>query len=329
MKVVILHDEIPPDARPDELDALIQADSISKALMELGHQPASLGFSLNLREVELSLARLRPDLVFNLVESVAGQGRLIYLAPSLLDCLKIPYTGAGTDAMFSTSHKLLAKQLMASHGIPTPSWYTDRTLGDVVFTAGSYIIKLVWEDASLGIEDDSVVDVKNAAGLGRILTERADRLKGEVFAEHYIDGREFNLSLLVGGEAVEVLPPAEIRFVDFAPGKPRIVGYRAKWEESSHEYHHTPRCFDFSPVDRPLLDELCRVARECRRIFGLTGYARVDFRVDAAGQPWILEVNANPCLAPDAGFAAAADQAGICYTRMIARLLEDAIQRFS
>ena len=95
------------------------------------------------------------------------------------------------------------------------------------------------------------------------------------------------------------------------PGKPRIVDYAAKWHAGSFEFCNTVRRFEFDAADRPLLARLEDVAKACWRLFGLRGYARVDFRVDAAGRPWVLEVNVNPCLSPDAGFAAAAARRGL------------------
>ena len=113
-----------------------------------------------------------------------------------------------------------------------------------------------------------------------VLRRRAPDLGGACFAEVYIEGREFNLALLAGPDGPEVLPPAEIVFEGYGPDRLRIVGYRAKWDEASYEYHHTPRRFDFPAADAPLLDRLRRTARDCWRLFGLRGWARVDFRVD-------------------------------------------------
>jgi len=324
MKVVFLHDDIPPTARPDELDVFVQVQTVATALSRLGHSFERLPFTLNLTEVGDALRRLSPDVVFNLVEAVGGQGRLIHLAPAVLDVLRIPYTGAGTEAMFLTANKLLTKQLLAAHGIATPAWASTSgpELGPP--RPGRYIIKLVWEDASIGLEDDALVDVDDPRRLPSELQARAARLGGETFAEQFIDGREFNLALLAGPDGPKVLSPAEIQFVGFAHDKPKIVGYRAKWDETSYEYHHTPHRFDFPASDAPLLEELGRLARLCWRVTGLRGYARVDFRLDAAGKPWVLEINANPCLSPDAGFAAAAAQAGLSMDDVVARILADA-----
>ncbi|MBU0743281.1 D-alanine--D-alanine ligase, partial [bacterium] len=141
------------------------------------------------------------------------------------------------------------------------------------------------------------------------------------FAEAYVEGREFNLSLLDGPDGPRVLPPAELHFVDYPPGKPRIVGYTAKWDETSFEYGHTVRSFDLADGDGPLATRLADLALACWRLFDLRGWARVDFRVDADGAPWILEANANPCLSPDAGFQAAVTRAGLDFDAAVARIL--------
>jgi D-alanine-D-alanine ligase len=156
------------------------------------------------------------------------------------------------------------------------------------------------------------------------LNDWAQRLGRPCFAEDYIDGREFNLSMLAGPSGPEVLPPAEIDFSAFPAGKPRIVGYQAKWEVDSFEYQHTPRRFDMPPSDERLLERLSDLARRTWALFGLAGYARVDFRVDAAGEPWILEINTNPCLSPDAGFPAAVAEAGLSYDAAVERIVADA-----
>ena len=106
----------------------------------------------------------------------------------------------------------------------------------------------------------------------------------------------------------------------------RLIGYRAKWDEESYEYHHTPRRFDFERHDRSLLQSLKRTTLKCWRLFELTGYARVDYRVDRDGIPWILEINSNPCLSPDSGFTAATRQAGLRYEEVIGRIVEDAFR---
>lgn len=311
MKTLILTGRPAPGAaRPDELDTRVQADMIRRVLEDDGHRVVELSLGLDLEEARAVLLHERPGLVFNLVEAIDGRGDLIHLAPALLDSLQMPYTGCPQAAMFLTSNKLQAKGVMALAGIPTPGcWPPDR--GE---RPDAWIVKSVWEHASLGLDAGSIAA---ADRVGDRLAERASRLGGEWFAEAFVPGREFNLALLEVAGGVTLLPPAEIRFDDFPPGRPRIVDYAAKWDETSFEYHHTPRRFRFGADDAALIGELERIARRCWDVFGLRGYARVDFRVDTAGRPRVLEVNANPCLAPDAGFLAAAERGGYDTRRVI------------
>ncbi len=328
MRIVVLHNDVPDSAPPDEKDALLQAEAVSAALLNSGHEAIKVPFPLDIRRVIDKLRPLQPAIVFNLVESIEGQGRLIYLAPTVLDYLALPYTGSPTEAIFLTSHKILAKRRLKEAGMHTPPWYSMRDASTgVSIPEGSFIIKSVWEHASIGLEDDSIIRTADIRKLQLELENQKGKLRGEAFAEKYIEGREFNLSLLGKGGDVEVLPPAEIVFKDFPTGKPRIVGYRAKWDHRAFEYHNTPRSFNFPEGDRVLLETLKAISRSCWGLFGLRGYARVDFRVDQDGIPWVLEINANPCLAPDSGFVAAAQKHGLTYTELIVGIVEDALWR--
>lgn len=322
-KVAVLHAHVPENASPDELDTLVQAEAVSQSLSRLGYDPAPVSFSLNLETVETRLRSLRPAFVFNLVESVKGLGKLIHLAPSLLDTLGFPYTGSGTEAMFLTSNKLVAKRFLNAFRLATPPAYTLASISEEDFVKGRYIIKSVWEHASIGMNQDSVINADSVARLHRAMDEFKERFGGEWFSEKYVEGREFNLSVLAGPQGPEVLPPAEIRFDAYPEGKPRIVDYRAKWKSDSFEYRHTNRSFEFAAEDTVLIERLKEAAGACWKRFELRGYARVDFRVDATGKPWILEINANPCLAPDGGFAAAASRAGISPDRVVERIIGD------
>ncbi len=327
MKIAILHGEVPKGAGPDEQDVLAEAAVISEGLIRLGHEPVGVAMSLNLEVTAQTLKRLKPDLVFNIVESLAGTGRLIHIAPALLDALGIPYTGAQTEAMFMTSNKHLAKRLLAGAGLPTPAWFLDAKNPEAPVERGTWIVKSLWEHASVGLDEDSVLLDADQNRLVEEIAHRRKRLGGSCFAEKFIDGREFNISLLAsrGGSCShpEVLPPAEIRFDAYPPGKIRVVGYRAKWLPDSPEYEQTPRSFDFAESDARLLSRLRELSLACWRLFELRGYARVDFRVDSSGKPWILEINANPCLSPDAGFFAATERAKIEWTNVLERIIDD------
>jgi D-alanine-D-alanine ligase len=320
MTVAVLHGRVPPGAPPDEVDTLVQVEAVSSALRDLGHTTVAVSFGPTPEPSADALRRLGPAVVFNLVDSIEGRGQDIHAAPELLETLRLPYTGAAAGAILQTTDKRLAKPTLAAAGIPTPPWFVPDAAGPhgAPFP-GPYIIKSVWEHGSVGLDDDAVVN--SVDGLAGALGRRARTPGAPWFVERYIEGREFNLSMLAGADGPEVLPPAEMVFVDYPAGKPRIVGYRAKWETASVEYARTVRRSEFPGEDAGLVARLADLARACWRRFDLRGYARVDCRVDGAGQPWVLEVNANPCLAPDAGFAAAAACAGYPFREVIRRIM--------
>lgn len=326
-RVCVLHNAVTDGADPDALDVLVQVREVSGALERLGYAPFAVPVDLDLERVRATLRGERPDCVFNLVEEIGGHAEFIAAIPMLLEALGIPFTGAPSRAMFLTSNKPLAKRWLAYDGLPTPTWIEDENAspagggGSAGRLTGKWIVKPVWEDASVGLDDASVVADLGAAR-ERLAACRARG--GTWFAEAYVEGREFNVSLLARADGgVRVLPVAEIRFVDYPPEKPRIVGYDAKWREGSFEYRSTPRDFALGRAEPELSHRIGVLAWECWRAFGLRGYARVDIRVDERGEPWVLEINANPCLSSDAGFAAALVEAGIPFEQAIARIVED------
>lgn len=323
--MVVLHGALAPDAPPDERDVLVQAAAVESALAAAGLATRRLAVGLDLAAARRALADAAPAVVFNLVEAIGGRGRLVHLAPALLDALGIPYTGSPTEALFLSSNKRLAKQVLSGAGVPTPPWWDGERVEGGPWP-GPWIVKSVWEHASFGLTDEAVVPtlelaLARAAALG-------DATGGEWLAEAYVDGRELNVALLAGPEGVpEPLPVSEIRFDGLPAGRPRIVGYAAKWVPESPEYRHTVRRWLEPADDGELAGRLVAFAERCWALLGLAGYARVDFRVDGDGRPWVLEVNANPCLSPDAGFAAAVGRAGVGYEVAVVRLVEDALRR--
>lgn len=316
--VVVLLGAANVEDRPDEADTWVQAELVADSL-------GRLGFDAEIRAIddEQAIAEIlkvkNVEFAFNLVETLRGEGRLAWRIPRMLDALGIRYSGCGADALAATSGKTDAKRRMRARDIPTPEWSVD---GGGLAAAGRVIIKPVWEDASVGIDAGSVVEVADARGE---LAARAARYGGSWFAERYIDGREFNLSVIEGSNGPEVLPAAEILFVDFPAERPRIVDYDAKWIADGFAYHHTPRRFLSGTENEAMAARLRDLALRCWSVFGLSGYARVDFRVDQDGRPFVIEVNGNPCLSPGAGFMAAAERAGLGFDDVIARIVETAV----
>jgi D-alanine-D-alanine ligase len=305
--VAVVHGRVAPDAPPDEQDTLLQVTEVSARLAELGWKPVAIPVDLNLQRLSDRLKRLKPAFAFNLVESLDGKGALIGVVPQLLDAMGIAYTGCSAEAILASASKLVAKRAMDVAGIDTAAWIEPEDLAAGRVPEGRFIVKSVWEHASIGLDASSIGE---GSALRAIQTRRMERFGGDWFAEAFIDGREFNLALIGPAESPRLLPPAEIEFVDFAPDQPRLVDYAAKWDPRSHAYNNTPRRYDFDGDD-VLLARLETMARRCWRLFRLSGCARIDFRVDRRGRPWVLEVNANPCLASDAGLVAAARRIGL------------------
>lgn len=332
MLVAIVHNAVADDAPPDERDVLVQAAAVADAVRSLGHEPVAVPVTLDLEAFRRRIEELRPAAVFNLVEALAGTDRLSPTVPLLLETLGIPYTGNDAEALYLTNSKLFSKWRL---GPTTPSAFFPDTTGTLSLEAPNardelfpnrYLVKAVHEHASFGMDDASVIDAASHEDLAKAVADRRARFGKPFFAEPYIDGREFNLTVLDRGDgSPEVLPPAEIRFDTFPAGKPKIVGYAAKWDDAAFEYHATPRRFDFPPEDAKLLDDLAKLATKAWHWLGLRGYARVDFRVDEAGRPWVIEANANPCLSPDAGFAAALANARIPFPEAVRRILAAAL----
>ena len=327
-RAVLLQNRPGPGASADDRDTLIQAAAVRKALKALGLDTASVSFTLNLPDTASALRGAAPDVVFNLVEGGEGGGRCIHSAPALLEDMGLPFTGSGSSAMALSSNKLFAKAVLRAAGIPTPDWRTLSALSAPGADAqGRFIVKSVWEHASIGLGDDAVPRVDCAGDLCALLRERAPLLGGECFAERYVEGREFNVAVLDGPRGPQVLPVAEMLFTGQWAEGTRILGYAAKWEQDSQAYRATQRSFELGPDGAPLARALADSALNCWWAFDLCGYARVDFRVGADGVPMVIDVNANPCLSPDGGFRAALRRAGLGFEEAVMRIVQAGVAR--
>lgn len=324
-RVLIVHDDVSPSAQPDALDTLVQMRAVRAALENRARSVACVPFKSNLPQFRQSLLDRPPALVFNLVEAPLGSDRLALILPAILEDLGIPFTGADFATMLRLSDKTLAKQWLNAHGVDTPQCWREGASAQGSDEGGPWIVKSVWEHASFGLSAASVVsDLAEAQALVAAQTARHG---GEWFAEQFIDGREFNVAILATPDGPRVLPLAEIVFDGLPADVPHIVDYAAKWLPESLEYQSTRRQFLDEVAEPELAAGLRRAALRAWDVCGLRGYARVDFRIDADGRPWVVDVNANPCIAPDAGFAAAAEQAGMAYPELIAAIVDPLLVR--
>lgn len=339
MRVAFLYNRSADDPAHNVEDEAPSRSPVVAALKRLGHNVLPIVCSLDLSRARQKLLRVRPDVVFNRVESLGGSDSMMAAVTLLLDALVIPYTGNSTAALVGTASKMAVKKRLVEAGLPTPGWIAeqwgmgsgeggisdDSRYSRTYQILPKYIIKSDLEHASFELDGTSIVSANNIDEIRDVIRQREQQTGRVHFAEEFIDGREFNISVM--GEPPRVLPPAEIDFSAFPQNLPRIVSARAKWDEESFEYENTPRRFEFPTSDAALLSRLSELTEACWNLFGLSGYARVDFRCDLQGQPWILEVNTNPCLSPDAGFAAALEETGLGYDGGLQLILEDALAR--
>ncbi|MFH1480668.1 MAG: D-alanine--D-alanine ligase [Pseudomonadota bacterium] len=263
-------------------------------------------------------------MVFNLCETVDEDPKLAWHPAALFELLGIAFSGSPSSALMLTTDKLLTKQLLKANGIRTPDYlvYDDRKAFGSKNLRFPVIIKPRFEDASIGIDQESIFEDEGSLKKG--LDAFHERF-GSVLVEEYVAGREFNISLF-GYPAVKVLPVAEIDFSAFPKELYPIVGYRAKWDEGSFEYQHTPRVFP-EKLPRGLLSEMKQTALDCFRLFMLRDYGRVDMRVDDRLKIHVLEVNANPCLSPDAGLSASYQKTGKGHSQLVRHLLRFTLKR--
>ncbi|HEY0478218.1 MAG TPA: hypothetical protein VGD37_11920 [Kofleriaceae bacterium] len=305
----------------DVISVEASARAVAAALTEGGFQVEVLGlFGLEVLGVLDRVRASAPDLVFNLCESMAGDPRNEPTFVGLLDLFAIPYTGADLLCLASCLHKQRAKDILIARRIPTPPHCFlagPAELDDPALDALDYpwFVKLAHEDASVGITEANLVATPAA------LRDRAAELMRDhdqgVLAERYVDGRELNVTLIGNAGDVRMLPLHEIDFTAMPAERPRIVSYAAKWDEGHVDYAGT-KPVPLRDADPALVARVEQVARGAWDALGLRDYGRIDLRVDAAGMPWVIDVNPNPDISPDAGVSRAARLAGLSYPQLIA-----------
>ncbi len=318
MKAAILINELPENALPDELDVLEQVALAENTLHSLGYKTKRFFLGWNIEKTKKELQSYKPDVAMNLFEGIKGSPELIYLGAGLLHSLRIPYIGCGYDSIFITANKVLTKKILAANHIHTAPWFEPAEAKNLNKDK-RYIVKPMFEDASVGISSKSVIKGYSK----KVIQEYLQKYNHNFYIEEYIDGREFNISVIYTDKGPKMLAPAEMTFTDYPEDKPKILDYAAKWDENTFEYHHTSRTFDVSTKDKTLIKKMEAIVLKCWTVFNLHGYARVDFRVDKQGHPFVLEINANPCISEGSGLYAALIQSGYTFERAMNYFLKD------
>ena len=332
-RIVVLYntdyDEEQAKQTPDLTSVRDSAKAIASALHESGYTVELTG--VHGVEVYSVLDRIRanrPDLLFNLCESMDNDSRNEPTFAGLLDLMKIPYTGADLLALASCLHKHRTKEILDAHGVPTPPYRILRTEADLEAATGldfPWFVKLGHEDASLGITEANVV--RSHADLVARTRELWAEFHEPVLAERFIDGREVNVTVFGSRANTQVLPLHEIDFGAMPSDRPRIVSFAAKWDERHVDYAGT-KPVPLRNITPDVVANIERVAQAAYRAVDLRDYGRVDIRVDSGGIPWVIDVNPNPDISPDAGVCRAAAAAGMNYPQMVARIAELALARY-
>lgn len=326
MRIALLHTQ---DALEPPVDPVL--DQLEHALGAGGHECRRLVVDDTVQPLVTSLNDDRPDLVFNIAESFGGKSALESNVAALLNLLGLRYTGSSPAGLILAGDKTLTKKVLSFHSILTARFATVFRgnvdwAGDIAFPL---IVKPPQEDASLGITQKSIVnDVKE---LLHIISSLQTEYQSPVLAEEFIDGREFYVGVL-GNSDVKALPIIELDFTGYPEGKPRIASWAAKWGDDGdgkgEEFAGTRSVF---PSDLPdeLSERIRQVAIDAFNALRLRDYARVDLRVTAKEEIYVIEVNPNCYLEQQSEFASAAAKADIAYPALINRIVELANARYS
>jgi len=316
------------DGTPDTIgqeSVLSRLQAVQKALCSLGYSVHTLEAQGELSAFLKKIRSVKAEMVFNLCEEFYGRARLEMNVAALLELLEIPFTGSSALALGLSQDKGKTKSLLAHHGIPTPPYQIwmpgrDERISELQFPL---IVKPMREDASLGIDKNSFV--RDEKSLKRRVQKIHKNYGQPALVEEYIDGRELNVSIL-GNEDPHILPISEIDFSTLPPDLPKICGYAAKWLENSQEFICTvPLCP--APLSAEIEKRVKEVSLLSYRILDCRDYGRVDIRLSPQGIPYVLEINANPDISPDAGMTRSAKAAGFSYTEFIGRIVQIARDR--
>lgn len=311
MRIAILRDSIPEIDSPDEVDNLYEANFAEKCLSPK-HDIIQIPFVPNIKQVIEDIKAFKPDVIFNLVESVLGCGALSAIAVQVFETMHIPFTGNPIYPHIISADKDLAKEVMIKNNIPTPT---------TKFKTGSeYILKAQFEHASINLDDSCILSFNSGQEMRKALKAKREQTGMDWVAEEYIDGREFNCAFL--GDLM--LPPEEIRYEEGFTGH-KVLTYEAKWNEESDSYNLSLRHFD---IESFIKEQLFSITSICKEKLGMKGYARIDFRMDKKGYLYVIDINTNPCISPDSGFAAMAHEVGISDEEIFNIIVNEAIKDF-
>jgi len=290
------------------------------SLLKSGCDVRLLGICDDVKPLMEEVEENRPDIVFNLTEVFRKKTYLDKNIAWLLEMLEITYTGASPVNFLICNDKALCKKILSFHKINVPKFsilYRNHKLHLPKGLKAPFIVKPLCEEASRGISKESIVDTEKS------LTKRVrfihEKMRMDAIVEEYIDGREFYVGVL-GGKKIRALPPVEMKFTKIPKSDVRIATYKAKWHEGYRKKWGIKNvlCGRLPKGVAKKIEETCKKAY---RALNIACYARFDIRVTPEGEVYILEANANPCLAKYEDFGQAAEKAGIPHKDLIQRII--------
>jgi D-alanine-D-alanine ligase len=298
---------------------------MAQALQYVGYESYTLNILDNYEIFLKDYKKNKPDVVFNLVEIFRDNAHLEMTFAGLLELMRIPYTGADPIALGTCQRKTMAKSIMSTFGIPTPKYQiiTKPEEIDNIQSKFPMIVKPTMEDASIGIEYDSVVD--NYDKLKIKIENILLNLRQYALIEEYIEGRELNVAVL-GDKKLKVLPISEIDFSRMPDHLHNIVSFQAKWDPF-HEAYHSTVAICPAILPKEIEEKAKEVALRAFRALGCRDYARIDMRLSSKNELFVLEANPNPDLTEDAGFMRSTKAAGISYKQTLKRIVDFAYLR--
>jgi D-alanine-D-alanine ligase len=323
--LVLVHETLVP---PETLRGVSEQEAaeyqtefdVTSCLRKMGHEVRPIGIGDSLTELRTTIQEWKPQVCFNLLEEFGGIVTYDQHVVAYLELLRQPYTGCNPRGMMLSRDKVLSKQILAYHRIPTPQFAVFRRGGALRIPAKlryPLFVKSATEDASLGISQASIVE--DAARLRERIQFIHEHTQSDALVEEFIDGRELYVGVL-GNERIRTLTPWEFMFGELKSGRAAIATRKAKWDWAYQERHGitSGRALD---LPQGLAEKLDRLARRIYRALHMSGYARMDFRVREDGTPFVLEANANPNLEKEEDFAYAALHDGIKYPALLQRII--------
>jgi D-alanine-D-alanine ligase len=311
-----------------EVGVLDEREDIARALQASGFKSTTFNVDSNIDRLFNFLEEEKPDVIFNLCESIGNQSIHEMHVAGLYDLMGIPYTGSNALTLGLALNKPRVKDILLANNLPTPRYQLIKSPMKIVLNEDlryPLIIKPSSEDSSVGISTNSVVE--NAADLRKRVRYIIEEFDQPALVEEFIDGREMNVAI-IGNRREIILPISEIDMTTLPKTYRRIITYNAKWVKGSEEYECTN---GVCPAKIPQETEnlLKEYGLKAYRLLGCRDYARIDFRLDNDNQPYILEVNPNPDISDDAGFARSARVYGYKFDELITKIVECALERVS